>query len=85
MSESMYPPASLDLARKRRDLGCPHHAVSLLHPESYQSGAKARSKPKGNHGGDLGRRRDASRWFLRAFGNIAYHTTINEEQQRHES
>ena len=105
MSELVYPPASQDLARRRRELApdiqAAFHAFSelvfadgalpaktkqliavaaahitqcpYLHPGPYQSGAEARSQPKGNHRGDLGRRRDASRWCLRAFGNIAHH------------
>ena len=38
-----------------------------------QSGDEARSNPAGNHGGDLGRRRDAGRRCLRTFGNIDHH------------
>jgi hypothetical protein len=104
MSESIYPPSSQELARKRRELaptiqsafdafsksvfaegalpaktkqvnccrGCSHHAVPILHQGSYQSRNEARSKSSGNHGGDLGRRRDASWRGLRPFGDIAH-------------
>jgi AhpD family alkylhydroperoxidase len=115
MSESMYPPASLDLARKRRELAPliqdAFHAFSQLvfadgalpaktkqliavaaaHitqcPYCIQSHTKAALK----HGANPKEIMEAI-WVaaeMRAGGSYAHSaislTTINEEQQRHES
>ena len=43
----------------------PHHPVSVLHQRAHAIGNPPRCQPAGNHGGDLGRRRNARRRRIR--------------------